>query len=155
MRFWVTVRKLNVTDGWTDRRMGGVAISLVPGPTTPTGDKNYTAHPHDMVHVPVKFLENTAMSFWVTVQKLNVTDRQTRQTDGWTDKRGAFQYLLSRAFVTAGDNNWKPVFHVWAKMWKKEKYIFGCLRGPSIIRVGYLANQLSSHPYLCTCEVRK
>ena len=36
MRFRVTVRKLHVTDrqtdGWTDRRMGGVAISPVPGP---------------------------------------------------------------------------------------------------------------------------
>ena len=45
--------------------------------------KNYTAHPHDMVHVPAKFRENTSMRFWVTVQKLNVTDRRTdRQTDG-------------------------------------------------------------------------
>ena len=33
--------------------------------------------PPDMVHVPAKFRENTAMRFWVTVQKLNVTDRQT------------------------------------------------------------------------------
>ena len=48
MRFWVTVRKLNVTDrrtdgrtdGRTDRRTGGVAISPVPGPTAPAGDKN-------------------------------------------------------------------------------------------------------------------
>ena len=48
--------------------------------------KNYTAHPHDMVHVPAKFRENTSMRFWVTVRKLNVTDRQTdRQTDRWTD----------------------------------------------------------------------
>ena len=48
--------------------------------------KNYTAHPHDLVHVPAKFRENTAMRFWVTVRKLNVTDRRTdgqdRQTDG-------------------------------------------------------------------------
>ena len=36
--------------------------------------KNYTAHPHDMVHVPAKFRENTLMRFWVTVRKLNVTD---------------------------------------------------------------------------------
>ena len=44
------------------------------------------------------FRENTAMRFRVTVRKLNVTDGQT---DGWT---GAFQYLPSRAFGTAGDN---------------------------------------------------
>ena len=48
--------------------------------------KNYTAHPHHLVHVPAKFRENTAMRCWVTVRKLNVTDRRTdRQTDGRTD----------------------------------------------------------------------
>ena len=47
---------------------------------------NYTAHPHGMVHVPAKFRENTAMRFWVTVRKLNVTDRRTdRRTDRQTD----------------------------------------------------------------------
>ena len=49
--------------------------------------KNYTAHPHDLVHIPVKFRENTAMRFWVTVRKLNVT---ARRTDG-----RALQYLPS------------------------------------------------------------
>ena len=39
--------------------------------------KNYTAHPHDLVHVPAKFRENTSMRFRVTVRKLNVTDRRT------------------------------------------------------------------------------
>ena len=39
MRYWVTVRKLNVTDRRTDGRTGGVAISPVPGPTAPAGDK--------------------------------------------------------------------------------------------------------------------
>ena len=29
--------------------------------------KNYTAHPHDMVHIPAKFRENTSMRFGVTV----------------------------------------------------------------------------------------
>ena len=58
--------------------------------------KNYTAHPHDMVHIPAKFRENTSMRFWVTVRKLNVTD-------GRTDGRGALQYLPSRAFGAAGD----------------------------------------------------
>ena len=33
MRFWVTVWKLNVTDGQTDGRTGDIAISPVPGPT--------------------------------------------------------------------------------------------------------------------------
>ena len=46
------------------------------------------------------FRENTAMRFRVTVRKLNMTD-------GQTDRRGAFQYLPSRAFGTAGDNNYK------------------------------------------------
>ena len=50
--------------------------------------KNYTAHPHDMVHVPAKFRENTAMRFRVRVRKLNMTDRRT---DGRTDERGALQ----------------------------------------------------------------
>ena len=50
--------------------------------------KNYTAHPHDMVHVPAKFWENISVRFLVTVRKLNVTDGQTdRQTDGRTDGR--------------------------------------------------------------------
>ena len=39
-----------------------------------------------MVHVPAKFRENTSMRFWVTVQKVNVTDRRTdRRTDRQTD----------------------------------------------------------------------
>ena len=29
----------------------------------PSNIKNYTAHPHDMVHVPAKFRENAAMRF--------------------------------------------------------------------------------------------
>ena len=53
-----------------------------------------------MVYVSVKFRENTSMRFRVTVQKLNMTDRQTdRRMDG-----GALQYLPSRAFGVAGDN---------------------------------------------------
>ena len=45
--------------------------------------------PHDMVHVPNKFRENTAM-------RVPVTDKQT-------DRRTAFQYLPCRAFCAAGD----------------------------------------------------
>ena len=29
----------------------------------PINIKNYTAHPHDMVHIPAKCQENTAMCF--------------------------------------------------------------------------------------------
>ena len=36
----------------------------------PINIKNYTAHPHDMVHIPAKYRENTAMRFRVTMQKL-------------------------------------------------------------------------------------
>ena len=61
----------------------------------PINIKNYTAYPHDMVHVPAKFRENTAMRFWVTVWKLNVMDGQTEQ----------YQYIPSRAFGAVGDKN--------------------------------------------------
>ena len=48
--------------------------------------KKLSTPPHDMVHVPAKFRENTSMRFRVTVRKLNATDRQKdRQTDRWTD----------------------------------------------------------------------
>ena len=43
----------------------------------PINIKKYTAHPQDMVHIPAKFRENTVMRVWVTVRKLNVTDRRT------------------------------------------------------------------------------
>ena len=62
----------------------------------PINIKIYTAHPHDMVHVPGKSLENTAMRLQDTVRKQNVTDRQTG---------GTFQYLPSRAFGAVGDTN--------------------------------------------------
>ena len=54
-----------------------------------------------MVHVPVKFRENTSMRFRVTVRKLNVMDRRT---DG-----RALQYLPSRAFGAAGDKNFHRI----------------------------------------------
>ena len=64
--------------------------------------KNYTAHPHDMVHVPAKFRENTSMRFWVTVGKT--------KRDGQTDRRmgGALQYLRSQA---CSANRW-PILTV-------------------------------------------
>ena len=55
--------------------------------------KNYTAHPHDMVHIPEKFWENISMRFQVAVRKLNVTD----------GRMGVLLYLPSRASGTAGD----------------------------------------------------
>ena len=65
-----------------------------------------------MVHVPAKFGENTSIHFWVTVRKLNVTDRQT-------DRRGALQYLPSRAFGAAGDNKGT---HTWAEQFEEYKH---------------------------------
>ena len=90
--------------------------------------KNYTAHPHDLVHVPAKFRENTAMRFWVTVQKLNVTDGQTDGTDG-----GALQYLPSPGLRRrAGDNNkgkqFENQFFIYGPKCKKK--IFGLFGGP-------------------------
>ena len=96
MPFRVTVRKQNMTDG------GHCNISH-PGPSArreiiffqylktsykkskqhSINIKNYTAHPHDIVHIPAKFRENTSMRFRVAVQNLNMTDGQTDgQTDG-------------------------------------------------------------------------
>ena len=50
------------------------------------------------------------------------------------------------------------VFHIWAKMSNKN-YIFGYLGAPegsSIIRLGLSCYPaISSHPYLCTCQIRK
>ena len=44
--------------------------------------KNYTAHPHDMVHVPAKFRENTSMRFRVSAKT-----KRDRRTDGQTDRQ--------------------------------------------------------------------
>ena len=49
----------------------------------PINIKIYTTHPHDMVHVPGKFRENTAIRLWVTVRKQNVTDRRTDGQKWW------------------------------------------------------------------------
>ena len=47
------------TDRRTDRQTDGRT-----GETDRRGRCNiYTAHPHDMVHVPAKFQENTSMRF--------------------------------------------------------------------------------------------
>ena len=45
----------------------------------PINIKNYTAHHHDMLHIPAKFREYTAMRLWISVKTKR--DGQ-RQTDG-------------------------------------------------------------------------
>ena len=57
-----------------------------------------------MVHIPVKFWENTSMRFRVTVRKLNLTNGPThRQMDGRGG--GGVEFFLSRprAYDAAGD----------------------------------------------------
>ena len=57
-----------------------------------------------------------------------------------------------------GGGGLQPVFHIWAKMYKKYVY-FGLFGGPwggvQWSDWAYLAFLISSHPYLCTCQVRK
>ena len=58
--------------------------------------------------------------------------------------------------VQQGETIWKPVFHIWTKMF----FFFLLFRGPGgglqLSDWAYLAFQLSSHPYLCsTCQIRK
>ena len=59
--------------------------------------------------------------------------------------------------VQQGEAIWNPVFHIWAKMYKN--VYFGLFRGPwgglQWSDWAYLAFQLSSHPYPCTCQIRK
>ena len=62
----------------------------------PINNKNYTSHPHDMVHIPAQFRRNIPMRIRVTVWKRNMTD-------GQMDRR-TFQYLPSRAFGVMGDH---------------------------------------------------
>ena len=62
------------------------------------GTKIHTAHPQDMVHVPAKFRENTAMRFRVTVRKLNVTDGRTDRKMGGGEFVGIFD-VLSAVFI--------------------------------------------------------
>ena len=62
----------------------------------PINIKNYTAHPHDMVHVPAKFGGNTVM----------YSAKTKRDTDEQTDGRTDGGHLnISRAFGAAGDTN--------------------------------------------------
>ena len=49
--------------------------------------------------------------------------------------------ITVETYVQQGETILKPFFHLWAKMLKKCIFWGPC--------------QLSSHPYLCTCEIRK
>ena len=63
--------------------------------------------------------------------------------------------ITLETYVQQGETIWKPGFHTWAKMFKK-KSILGYLGGPDQWSDwAYLAFQLSSHLYLCTCQIRK
>ena len=73
--------------------------------------KNYTAHPHEMVHAPAKFWEHISIQCFFELQceneKLNVTDGQTDgRMDRWTD-RGRCDISRPRAYGAAGDKNIK------------------------------------------------
>ena len=59
--------------------------------------------------------------------------------------------ITMETYVQQGETIWKPYFHTWAKMLKKSIFL-GYLGGPEGV---YLAFQLSSHPYQCTCQIRK
>ena len=75
--------------------------------------KNYTAHPHDMVHIPAKFRENTSMRFLVTVRKLNVTDGQT--------DAGVAQILNVGNSIKYEENMkyWKQIFNLFSSIFQK------------------------------------
>ena len=49
-------------------------------------------------------------------------------------------------------------FFIYEPKCKTNMYILGYLGGPEGVfnaKTAYLAFQLSSHPYLCTCQIRK
>ena len=61
--------------------------------------------------------------------------------------------------ILQGETICEPVFHIRAKMYKKICIfwaILGALRGCSMIRLGLSCfPDISSHPYIRTCQVRK
>ena len=66
--------------------------------------------------------------------------------------------IIMETYVQQGETIWKPVFHIYEPKCKKNVY-FGLFWGPwgglQWSDWSYLAFQLSSHPYLCTCQIRK
>ena len=55
--------------------------------------------------------------------------------------------------VQQGETIWKPVFHMSQNVFFFN--ILGYLGGLQLSDWAYLAFQLSSHPYPCTCQIRK
>ena len=122
------------------------------------------------INLHVKQGSNLIITFWVDIQNMKKTIfvcifwgscGPLHKIHG---QRGHHNVSKCR-FHHSGDimyikeNNWKPVFHVWAKM-----YVFSKLKGPGRVGGGggiqwldwaHLALQLSSHPYVCICEIRK
>ena len=108
-----------------------------------------------MVHVAAKFWENISMRFRVTVQKLNVTDRQTdRQTDGRGGggrsyisrpgpsapreiiKRDGSAFFRTQRYIPnfATSNFYQICFFRWRKpiCWPVQSNILIISKGPSI-----------------------
>ena len=74
--------------------------------------QEFYSTPHDMVHIPARFRENTSMRVRVTIRKLNVMDRQM---DGRTDRRMDGGHCnISRPGRSARNKKflWK-----WKKIW--------------------------------------
>ena len=52
-----------------------------------------------------KTIKHTPMTWCTHLHSYSAKTKREGQTDGQTDRRGALQYLLSRAFGAAGDKN--------------------------------------------------
>ena len=63
-------------------------------------------------------------------------------------------YIKSRVHISS---QWRHIQQL-LKKGLKNAYLWlfeGPWEGPSVIRLGVSCSQVSSHPYLCTCEIRK
>ena len=66
--------------------------------------------------------------------------------------------ITLETYVQPGEQKLKTIFSYMSQNVKKKSTIFDYLRGPGCLQRSnwaYLASQLSFHPYLCTCEIRK
>ena len=81
----------------------------------PSISKTIQHTPHDLVHVPAKFQENTSMHFGVSAKI---------KRDGWTDGRtGALQYLPSpglrrRREIKTVEGEGMGYLKIWPKLWQ-------------------------------------
>ena len=123
--------------------------------------KNYTAHPHHLVHVPAKFREisNAFLSYSAKTKRDGRTDRQTdrqtdRRMDRQTDGRGGVAISpVPGPTAPAGDNKGKQFenqFFIYGPKCKKNVY-FGLFGGPE--GGGFFNDQtgpilLSSYPLI-------